>query len=581
MMKKIRFNFYGMVGLFLITTWIVVSCATSPSAVNNFEDAYQYLQENLLPSIQVDAALVADTSAQSRVIPPLVESLPKVETFPLFGAKPTHDPGTLYVEIFSSAEKGNGDRPDERWLVDVAEAFNKQQQQISGQVIQVGIRNIPSGIAAKLLAAKTTQPTGYSPSNDLWLELLKREGIAPMMVEPKLIPDCGGLLIEEKTYQQLAKGGNVTFARLLDQILAGQLKLGYANPYTSSSSLNLLYQLLWQAAGHDKDGKPLTVNEIDSPQVVSVFDTFQKQVAVTGLTTIDLKDAFLRDSSKLQVFASGCSAYIQMQHTPGHEQVGFVPYGISHNNPLVGFEWNTKAQQEALIQFAKFAVSTPMQQRIPNQSDFSQSLNGHKFLPTPSGDVLKAAQSLWKQRKDGGKAVYMELVIDTSGSMEENQRLKAVQEALRVASQQINSGNQIGLITFSDRPTRRINFAPFNELEKKRLLTAIDELKPDGATALYDAVAVGLGDLMNQKKRDPDGRFYLLLLTDGERTDGIDLASIRDVIKQSGVRVYPIAYGEVNQAELKEIAAIREGSVYSGSPETVQTLLRDLFQTNL
>jgi hypothetical protein len=31
---------------------------------------------------------------------------------------------------------------------------------------------------------------------------------------------------------------------------------------------------------------------------------------------------------------------------------------------------------------------------------------------------------------------------------------------------------------------------------------------------------------MTQKKRDPEGRFYLLVLTDGERTDGIEFTAI-------------------------------------------------------
>jgi Ca-activated chloride channel family protein len=222
-------------------------------------------------------------------------------------------------------------------------------------------------------------------------------------------------------------------------------------------------------------------------------------------------------------------------------------------------------------------------QKLAQQQGFEQTdyLKRGQFPPLPSGNVLKAAQSYWKQRKDGGRIVYMELVVDTSGSMEQNNRLKAVQAALRFASQQINQGNQIGLVTFSDRPTRRIALAPFNKLEQKRLFAAIDQLQPDGETALYDGLAVGLADLIEKRKADPDGHFYLLLLTDGERNEGLNFEQVKDVIKYSGVRIYPIAYGEVNQQELEAVAAIREGTVYQGTPEKVQVLLKDLFQTNL
>lgn len=72
-----------------------------------------------------------------------------------------------------------------------------------------------------------------------------------------------------------------------------------------------------------------------------------------------------------------------------------------------------------------------------------------------------------------------------------------------------------------------------------------------------------------------------MLLSDGEATSGLRLEQVQSVLRDSGVRIYPIAYGEVNQQELQAIASLREGSVYDGNPETVQRLLKDLFQTNL
>jgi Ca-activated chloride channel family protein len=86
---------------------------------------------------------------------------------------------------------------------------------------------------------------------------------------------------------------------------------------------------------------------------------------------------------------------------------------------------------------------------------------------------------------------------------------------------------------------------------------------------------------MEKQKADPDGQFYLLLLTDGDRTEGLTFNQVKALIQYSGVRVYPIAYGEVNHGELEAIAALREGAVYEGTPEKVQVLLKDLFQTNL
>ena len=208
--------------------------------------------------------------------------------------------------------------------------------------------------------------------------------------------------------------------------------------------------------------------ELALPQTNSAFSAFQKQIALTTPTYLDLKQIWIRNPQQFPAAIMNYQSYITLKKQPGFEQLNYVPFGVPETSPLVGFDWNTASEREALQKFAAFATSAPMQQ-LAKQQGFEQTdylKQGH-FPPLPSGEVLKATQSFWKQRKDGGHTVYMELVVDTSGSMEQNNRLKAVQKALRFASQQINQGNQIGLVTFSDRPTRRISLAPFNALEQK------------------------------------------------------------------------------------------------------------------
>jgi Ca-activated chloride channel family protein len=163
----------------------------------------------------------------------------------------------------------------------------------------------------------------------------------------------------------------------------------------------------------------------------------------------------------------------------------------------------------------------------------------------------------------------------------EGDRINSVKQGLQIASNAINSGNQVGLITFSDRPKYLVPLAPFDTLQHQRLLAAIDRLEADGSTAMYDGTMVGLADLMERKKTDPNGRFYLLLLSDGEANAGFNFEQVKDIVKYSEVRVYPIAYGEVNQQELQSLSSLRESTVQAGNPQNVQRLLKELFQTNL
>ncbi len=573
---KTLWSFWFVIGLSMT---LLVACGTIK--IDSFETATKAIQNDFLPKIKIEQALVSDAAAARYSTDSIKEPLPKIEDFPLYAAQPTNDAKQIYVEIYSSAEKANAQRQDERWLVDVAEAFNAKNVTLkSGQIVRIGVRNIASGLAERLISSKTMKPAAFSPSNDLWIEILKSDGVPVKVIAPSLQTNGTGFAVRGDIYQELAKGGEVTFVRLLDAITTGKMSIGYPNPYSSSTALNLLYTILWQAAGHDRDKQPLTVQDLKVPQVSSVFDAFQKQVIVTSVTTLELKDIFVRDQQKMQAFPLDGVAFTALKKLPGFEQVAYIPFGIPHNAPLVGFEWNTPEQQEGLQKFAEFATSESMQKLAFATPEVLEHVKQKNFPAIPSGEVLKTALTFWKQRKDGGRTVYMMMVIDTSGSMA-GDRIKAVKEGLRIATKEINAGNQVGLITFSDRVKNVVNLSPFDALQHKRLLAAIDVLEADGNTALYDGAIAGLAPLMERRKADPTGVFRLLLLTDGEVTTGLKFEEVKDLMKFSDVRIYPIAYGEVNQQELKAIAALRESTVQIGTPQNVQNLLKEIFQTNL
>ena len=546
--------------------------------VDSPEAAEQVLLDKVLPSIEMSEEFIPDQIAQSYATDSIREPLPDIEDFPLYAANPGGS--GVYLEIFSSSEKANIDKQNERWLVEVAEAFNQQRvTTASGQPIQVGIRKIPSGTAARLLAAGTVQPAGYSPSNDLWVEMLKAEEVAITPVVERLVPNTAGFVMQKAAYDQL--GGNVTFDQVIDGMISGQLTAGYPNPYTSSTSLNLLYSLFWRAAGHQGDGGALTLADLESPEVNSVFSAFQQQVLITTTTTLDLQEIFIREPDKLQAFPLEYQNYQSLIQLPGFESVEFVPFGIAHNNPLVGFGWNSPDQAAALTAFGEFAASPAMQQLATTQGfEATPYLQGADQPPIPSGEVLTAAQSYWKARKDGGRTVYLMTVVDTSGSMD-GEPLAAGKEGLKIASSTINAGNYVGLVTFGDRAVSRVPLQPFDQLQHQRFLAAIDTLVADGSTAMYDATLVGLAELMKQRQQDPEGLFYLLLLTDGDANRGYSFGEVKSLLAYSDIRIYPIAYGQVNEAELQEIAALRESTVQAGNPENVQDLLKGIFQTNL
>ncbi len=576
-----RSRFLGWIALGLSLTVIWGCFGPSAPKVSSPEEAERVLLETVRPGLNAVENFVSDGEASRYTTDNIQEPLPDINSFPLYGATPSGSADEVYLEVLSSSEKANADRQNERWLIEVAEAFNQQRVAVAGKTVQVGIRQVPSGIATQLLAAGAIQPAGFSPSNELWIALLQEGGVTAVPVVERLVPNTAGFVVAKAAYDQLSQGGAVNFDRIVDAALSGQLTVGYPNPYTSSTSLNMLYHLLWRAAGRQATGEALTPQDLDSPQVNSVFTAFQDQVLITTTTTLDLQEIFIRDPDRLQAFPLEYQNYLSLVQLPGFESVQFVPFGIPHDNPLVGFPWNDATTAAALARFGAFATAEPMATLAATQGFVETPyLSQPDLPPAPDGAVLAAAQSYWKARKDGGRTVYLMVVVDTSGSMF-GEPMEAMREGLRIATTSINGGNQVGLVTFSDRAVYRVPLAPFDQLQHQRLLAAIDTLEADGGTAMYDATLLGLAELMTRRQQDPEGRFFLLLLTDGEANRGYGFREIESLLRFSDIRIYPIAYGDVNQGELEAIAALRESTVKTGTPDNVRDLLRGLFQTNL
>jgi Ca-activated chloride channel family protein len=170
---SVRWGLNFIFGLLLV---FVSTCSRMPSLQDlqnappmTTQEVQQVLQNRILSKVTVEDATVSDAQAMNYAIADIAPPLPSLDRFPLYGALAPSDPKTapfVYVEIFSSSEKANAQKEDERWLVNVADAFNQKKVKASnGQEIQVGIRNIASGYAAQLIASKTVQPAGYSPAN--------------------------------------------------------------------------------------------------------------------------------------------------------------------------------------------------------------------------------------------------------------------------------------------------------------------------------------------------------------------------------------------------------------------------------
>lgn len=129
--------------------------------------------------------------------------------------------------------------------------------------------------------------------------------------------------------------------------------------------------------------------------------------------------------------------------------------------------------------------------------------------------------------------VSLGIVLDTSGSMR-GQKIEAARAALnRFLFDLLGPEDEFFLYTFDNLP----HLAEGWTTDRNRISSALRRTRPDGATALYDAVAEALPLLQSGRHR----KKALLVISDGNDTNSrTDLRTLKQIIRESEALVYAI-----------------------------------------
>ncbi len=155
--------------------------------------------------------------------------------------------------------------------------------------------------------------------------------------------------------------------------------------------------------------------------------------------------------------------------------------------------------------------------------------------------------------------LHIGLLLDTSGSMADD-----LKDARAAAVKFVNTLDHAADVTLVDFDTE-VRVARFSPQDYPRLVERIRARKPDGWTALYDAIGVYLNGAQSQ-----DGQKVLVLYTDGGDTrSALSLHDMLDLCKASDVTVYAIGYMEhqgssrmQQRGELERVASLTGGQAY-------------------
>jgi Ca-activated chloride channel family protein len=186
-------------------------------------------------------------------------------------------------------------------------------------------------------------------------------------------------------------------------------------------------------------------------------------------------------------------------------------------------------------------------------------------------------------------------VLDLSGSMT-GDRIASLKQAMLMLAADSNAKDryarflnreEVGIITFSSKtdPTKVFQMGSTPEENAKArdaVRRLIEPLATRGATAIYSSVQQALTELSAERSDNRDKRYYtVVLMTDGVNNRGLNAEEFRSWYEQQGdkvrgIRVFPILFGEGNEAALKDLATLTGGRLFDSRSKDLASVFKEI-----
>jgi Ca-activated chloride channel homolog len=489
--------------------------------------------------------------------------------------------------------------------------FNAARHEANGRPIFVTGVPASSGDVEMRIVRGRFKPHAWSPASSLWGRLLNHE------VDRKYVRDENPSLASSPVviamWEPLARALGwprkpIGFADILELSTTktswaehglptfGQFKLGHTNPDFSTSGLSFVAAQYYTATGK-REG--LTVEDVERPEIRERVRAIEQSIVHYGDT-----GSFF--SEQLAKHGPGYASAVAMEETtllefneerrPGElKLVAIYPAEGTYvsDNPYIVLEapWVNAAQKRAaetlgawlqkeltpeLVATFRYRPGDQEVKPLPpvTRANGADPTQPQRLLSLPQPRVLARIKTAWREDR---KPANVMLVVDVSGSMNDEDKIGHAREGLKRFLGQLSPRDRVGLMTFDSQIRMLVPIAPFANVSGE-LRQRSSELIADGGTALYDATAAGWSvvDGLNDDERIN----AVVVLSDGADTESrlskaAALSPIRSRSDGEGrqIRIFTIAYGSDAKGDvLEEIAEASDGNAYSGDPQTIEAV---------
>ena len=505
----------------------------------------------------------------------------------------------------------------EKWITDVTRAFNQQKIKTqSGRTIFVRALPMGSGETIDNILSGRLQAHLASPASAAFIKLGNSESRSKtgkdliastdnLVLSPVVIamwkPMAEAIGWGQKPVgwtDILALSRNEKGWQAYGYPQWGKFKFGHTHPEYSNSGLISLFAEAYAASGKTAG---LTLADLDKPQFKQFFGGVEQSVVHYGSSTGFFGRKMFANGPE---YLSAAVLYESMVvESYSQENLAFPIVAIypkegtfwsDHPVGVVEREWVTPEHREAAKIYIQYLLARPQQLKAVQYGfrpalvdlplaaplDAAHGMNPQEpktTLEVPSADIINGILQAWRTQKKHSNVV---LVLDTSGSMNEEGKIQSAREGAKQLVQLLDDGDTFSFLPFSSE----LHWAQRNasvKTERANLTAQIGSLFAGGGTALYDAIDSAYQQLAASGPGESKIQ-AVVVLTDGEDTESkMKLEELMERIKFNGetraIHIFTIAYGKDARKDiLQKIADATQAKFYVGTPQNIVEVFRDI-----
>lgn len=390
---------------------------------------------------------------------------------------------------------------------------------------------------------------------------------------------------------------NLTWKDIVAKAGSGDLHYAMTNPASSNSGFSALVGV---AAALSRRTDALQASDISL--ISGNLQTFFKGQALTAGSSGWLADQYVQDQDRLDGIINYESVLLGLNKSGKLKEPLYLVYPkegiITADYPLLLINANQRDAFQKVVDYLRTpavqqevmtkTLRRPINTQVKLSADFPTQLMVE--LPFPSSQEV-VDQLLFSYLDQQVKPSHTYYVLDTSGSMEGsrlNSLIKAMNNltgadtSLSGQFARFRNREKVTIITFNSTVVGKTSFnVDVNQPDSLRAIRDyVNGLSAGGNTAIYSALSDAYHQAVEDKSKEPDRVYSIVLMSDGENNSGMSqedfVSDYKNLSGDQDIRTFTILFGEADQKTMQSIADETGGRMFDASHDPLPVIFKEI-----